>query len=184
MARKGKVIRFWRGARQHPKWDLGTPPNPRGRKPYRAHRRNRGKWVLGGVMAVVLAGPVALDAASLLWRDSRGCRVWSVVDGDTVKINCPKIGNATGRIVGFDTPEWKAKCPKELAMAAAATFHLRWQLWSAREVVSTPRGQDRYGRVLLLMSVDGALVGTGLVEAGLARWYDGGQRKSWCGGAA
>lgn len=182
MADKGKVIRFWRGARKHPERDLGTPPNPRGRKPYHEHRRNRGKWLLGGIMVAVLAGPVALDAASLLWRDSKGCRVWAVIDGDTVKMNCPEVGNVTGRIVGFDTPEWNAKCPRELALAAEATFNLRWQLWTASEVVATPREQDRYGRMLTLMTVDGELVGTRLVDAGLARWYDGGQRKSWCGG--
>uniref|UniRef100_UPI003B52413E thermonuclease family protein n=1 Tax=Roseovarius indicus TaxID=540747 RepID=UPI003B52413E len=104
-----------------------------------------------------------------------------VVDGDTVKMTCPAEGYVSGRILGFDTPEMKSRCPTELVMAVSATFYLRWQLWTAGKVVATPRGKDRYGRVLTLMAVDDELVGTRMVGAGLARWYDGGKRRSWCG---
>lgn len=180
MARKGKIIRFHRGTRKHPKWDLGTPPNIRGKKPYRPVRR----WVFGVGLFTVLFGPVVLDALSQVWRKSEGCKVWMVVDGDTVRMSCPQTGFVSGRIVGFDTPEMKARCPKELGMAVAATFYLRWQLWTARKVVATPRGTDRYGRTLTLMSVDDELVGARMVGAGLARWYDGGPRRGWCGSAS
>lgn len=136
--------------------------------------------VLGGL---AIFGPVLLDIASLTWRESKGCKVWMVIDGDTVRMNCPETGMVSGRIVGIDTPEMNAHCPKELGMALAATFHLRWQLWTAGEVVATPRQRDRYNRVLTLLAADGKLVGSRLVEAGLARWYDGGRRRSWCGEA-
>jgi len=179
---KGKVFRFWRGARQDPKWDLGTPPSLRARKPRPPRRRRWGGWLVAGALAVMLFGPVALDAASLAWRDSTGCRVWMVIDGDTVRMVCPGPGNVKGRLVGFDTPEMKARCPKELGLAVAATYYLRWQIWTARDVVATPRAQDRYDRTLTLMAVDDELIGTRMVRAGLARWYDGGPRKGWCGG--
>lgn len=183
MAGSRKILQFWRGARRHPKWDMGTPPNPRGKRPFRpARRAGRGKVVLfGGVLALVLIGPATLDATSLLWRESKGCRVWRVVDGDTVKMLCPKQGLVSGRLLGFDTPEIKAHCPQELARAVAATYALRWRLWTAAEVTATPRGRDRYDRVLTLFAIDGAPVGRSLVEAGLARFYNGGARKSWCG---
>ena len=181
MARGRKVVPFRRGARRHPKWDMGAP-NPRGKIPLRP-RRGRTNWpvVLMIVGASVIFGPVALDAASLTWRQSEGCKVWMVVDGDTVKMTCPAEGYVSGRILGFDTPEMKSRCPTELVMAVSATFYLRWQLWTAGKVVATPRGKDRYGRVLTLMAVDDELVGTRMVGAGLARWYDGGKRRSWCG---
>lgn len=177
------ILRFWRGARRHPKWDMGTPPNPRGRLPYRpARRRGRAKAIVfGGLLAAFLIGPAVLDAASLLWRDSKGCRVWMVVDGDTVRMQCPTLGFVNGRLLGFDTPEMKARCPQELARAVAAAYALRWHIWTASEVTATPRGRDRYDRVLTLFAVDGEPISRTLVEAGLARFYDGGQRKSWCG---
>ena len=61
-----------------------------------------------------------------------------------------------------------------------ATYYLRWQLWTAREVVATPRDRDRYDRVLTLMGFDGDLASTRMIRSGLARPYDGGQRRSWC----
>ncbi len=162
---------------------MGTPPNPRGKRPFRPVRRRGTVWaiVFGSLLAVFLIGPVFVDAASLLWRESRGCHVWMVVDGDTVKMYCPTQGFVSGRLVGFDTPEMTARCPQELARAVAATYALRRHLWTAKEVTATPRGRDRYDRVLTLFAVDGEPIGRTLVEAGLARWYDGGLRKPWCG---
>ena len=181
MARRKGVTRFYRGARRHPKWDLGTPPGQRrGRPGKRARRRRVWPALLGGAMFLILFGPNILDAGSLLWRDSKGCTVWMVVDGDTVRMHCPVQGFVSGRLVGFDTPEMNARCPRELGMAVAATYYLRWQLWTAREVVATPRDRDRYDRVLTLMGFDGDLASTRMIRSGLARPYDGGQRRSWC----
>lgn len=181
MARKSTVSRFWRGSRKHPSWDLGGPPNPRGKKTYGRHRRRGSrKWLAGLVLFLVLFAPPILDAGSLLWRDSRGCRVWAVTDGDTVRMHCRTQGFVSGRILGFDTPEMKARCPRELGMAVAATFYLRWQIWTARSVTATPRGTDRYGRTLTLFGIDGAPMTDRMVGAGLARRYAGEQRASWC----
>lgn len=179
MTHRGRnVIRYWRGARRHPQWDLGTPP---GRRRHRPMRRGRGRATVFGVaLGLFLFGPVALDAASLLWRDSRGCTVWMVVDGDTVRMTCPGMGVVSGRILGIDTPEMKARCIGELGRAVAATYVLRWHLWTAGDVVALPRGRDRYDRVLTRLAVDGAPMATTMIRAGLARRYEGGQRQSWC----
>lgn len=183
MASRRNISRFYRGARRHPKWDMGRVPNPRGRKPYKPARRKmgRGAWAIL-LAAIIIFGPNVLDAASLLWRKSEGCSVWAVVDGDTVEMFCPERGAVSGRILSYDTPELKSRCPSELGKALAATFYLRWQLWTAREVTARPTGTDRYDRALTVLAVDGELVGRRMVEAGLARWYNGGKRRGWCGG--
>jgi micrococcal nuclease len=41
------------------------------------------------------------------------------------------------------------------------------------------RDEDRYGRKLRIVLVDGTSVGGTLVGEGLARWYKGG-RQPWC----
>ena len=137
------------------------------------------------VAAAVLAGcnplttPPDPEFTPAVVSVSSGVVDW-VVDGDTVRMHCPVQGFVSGRLVGFDTPEMNARCPRELGMAVAATYYLRWQLWTAREVVATPRDRDRYDRVLTLMGFDGDLASTRMIRSGLARPYDGGQRRSWC----
>jgi len=174
------IIRFYRGARKHPKWDIGAPPNPRGRKPYRPARRNvRMKLALAFALCFIL-GPNALGLVSMAWRTSEGCRIWAVVDGDTVRMICPDQGNVSGRILGYDTPEIKARCPQEFGKALAATYYLHWKLWTSREVIATPRGTDLYDRRQVLLTLDGEGAGRVMVDAGLARWYDGGRRRGWC----
>lgn len=181
MSYRPKILDFWRGPRRSPKWDLGTPPNPRGRSPFRRARRKRsGLWWFGGLLVVALLGPVAVDATSLLWRESNGCSVVTVVDGDTVRMICPQEGYVSGRLLGFDTPEMNARCPSELTRAIAATYHLRWALWTAGEVTADPRGRDGYDRVLTMMTIDGVQAGRVMTDAGLARWYSGGPRRPWC----
>ncbi len=137
-------------------------------------------------LLLVLLGPAALDAASLAWRKSGGCKIWAVVDGDTVKIHCPGDGlpYRRGRILGYDTPEFKARCPSEFFKSVAATYYLRWMLWTSTEAVARPKGTDKYDRTLIRLFLDGQDPGRTLVNAGLARWYDGGRRKSWCGADA
>lgn len=184
MAGMKNVIRFYRGMRRHPKWDMGRPPNPRGRKPFRPVGRGARTKLLLATVGLVLVGPVGLDAASLMWRKSEGCAILTVIDGDTVRLLCPNEGFVSGRILGYDAPEMKARCPRELIKAVSATYYLHWQLWRAGEVVATPRGRDRYDRVLALVAFDGEGVGRRMVDAGLGRWYQGGKRRGWCEGEA
>ena len=40
--------------------------------------------------------------------------------------------------------------------------------------------QDRYGRLLAWLMLDGRDVGRVLISENLARPYDGGQRMAWC----
>ena len=177
------IIRFWRGARRHPKWDLGTPPNPRARKSWTRRARRRGgqwPWVFGTLVVLLVLSVPALDLVSQAWRQSDGCRVTGVIDGDTLRLNCPELGAVRGRILGLDTAETRARCWAERRKAWEATAWLHWRLWAARETRTFLRGEDRYGRQLVRLWIDGENVAEAMIAADLARGYAGGTRRSWC----
>jgi len=99
-----------------------------------------------------------------------------VVDGDTLWIEGVKV-----RVADIDAPETHdPKCAGEKALGDRATARLR-QLVNSGTVTlaSIDRDEDRYGRKLRIVQVDGRSVGDTLVGEGLARWYQGG-RKPWC----
>ena len=99
-----------------------------------------------------------------------------VVDGDTLWIEGVKV-----RVADIDAPETHDyKCASEKAQGDRATVRLR-QLVNSGTVTlqSIDRDEDRYGRKLRIVMVDGESVGDILVGEGLARRYEGG-RKPWC----
>ena len=99
-----------------------------------------------------------------------------VVDGDTFYISGQKV-----RIADIDAPETHPPhCSEEARLGDAATHRLRDLLNSgAVTLAAIGRDEDVYGRKLRVVEVNGAGVGEALVDAGLARWYEGG-RRSWC----
>ncbi|MBY6046923.1 thermonuclease family protein [Vannielia litorea] len=134
--------------------------------------------------ALLVAGPGLVDMAFGYARQAGTCRVTAVVDGDTVKMICPEEGRVRGRIVGLDAPEVKGECMAERWAAWRATQALRWRLWTARRVGAEPGGVDRYGRVLVRLTLDGRDAAQGMIDSGHARAYGGGKRQGWCGGTA
>ena len=96
-----------------------------------------------------------------------------VVDGDTFWLGRDKI-----RIADIDTPELRARCPAEAALAAQATARLRVLLADGRFELHGD-DTDRYGRKLRTVVRDGRSVGGMLVAEGLARDWTG-QREPWC----
>ena len=119
-----KIIPFDKTRRRR-QWSLGDPP-----------RRGR-KWIglpFGPkaallILLAILFGAPALDAASLTWRKDEGCRVFLVIDGDTVRGWCPDEGFTAIRLTGFDIPEFRSSFLAEAWGAFAATHVLRWNLW-------------------------------------------------------
>lgn len=99
-----------------------------------------------------------------------------VVDGDTFWFEGQKY-----RIADIDTPETHpARCAREAALGEAATEQLRdWLNKGAFRLERRGSDIDRYGRKLRVVTRDGASVGDALVDAGLARRWDG-QRRPWC----
>ena len=135
---------------------------------------------LVGVPDLFSTEPQRVDAR---WSEcGTGYATHCVVDGDTFR-----IGSASYRVVGFDTPELDARCPREAKLAAEARAALlewlnRGPFWM-RGRFDDP--SDRYGRELReVYRKDAAgmraYVGPELVERGLARRYHGGTREGWC----
>lgn len=96
-----------------------------------------------------------------------------VVDGDTFWLDGEKV-----RIADIDAPEMNGRCPSESRLAIASRDRLR-QLLNSEEFKLHRAGQDRYGRTLAVVTIDGYSVGDVLVSEGLARTWTG-RREPWC----
>ncbi|OWJ78802.1 MULTISPECIES: thermonuclease family protein [Haematobacter] len=133
-------------------------------------------------------GPAGLDMGMAVVKpihegNGKTCRIWSVTDGDTLKLACLTRGLVNTRLRGFDTPElFSPGCPSEFARAVAATWLLRWKLWGAEHIEVRIGSRDLYGRSLATVLLDGRPLAAIMVGSGLARAYDGGRRQGWCGG--
>jgi endonuclease YncB( thermonuclease family) len=99
-----------------------------------------------------------------------------VVDGDTLWLAGEKI-----RVADIDAPETHPpRCTYEAELGNRATRRLRELLnGGAVSVQPIDRDEDRYGRKLRIVLVNGRSVGDMLVDEGLARPYGGG-RRPWC----
>ena len=107
-------------------------------------------------MAICLPGP----------RDN------CVVDGDTFWTDGEKV-----RIADIDAPEIEGKCAFERDLALEARNRLAELLGEAFSL--RRQGKDRYGRTLVIVTVNGASAGQVLVAEGLARRWTG-RREAWC----
>lgn len=157
--------------------------SPRTKRRYRKHRKPRRlfvRYIIGSLLVIYLMlGPVG-DMAAGLTKGTSECKVVRVVDGDTVTAWCDG-GFERIRLSGFDTPEiFSPKCDRELVLGLRAMVALKGALWGSDRIVLRLSGEDRYGRTLARMTVDGRSVGNDLVKRGLARPYSGGPRFGWC----
>lgn len=186
MARRyHNIVPFSRDYRRPPRWTMGLPP----RRPRRPRRLADPRFYLKAVIAAVSLGLVVLPAASdaviavarPVADGSGSCRVWQVIDGDTVRMWCAGRGSTTARLTGLDAPElFSPSCPAELLAATRAKWALRLAIWTAGEVVLVREGTDRYGRTLVAAFLDGEPLARRMIAAGHARPYSGGRREGWC----
>jgi len=193
MARQQKekrdtVTPFDRSRRRRTGWRLSQHED----RSWRADRRTRDPRVfLRGAILVGCLGlltlPVIADGLSAVVPryEENGCRILSVVDGDTVRIYCPARGFESARLMGFDTPEiFSPQCTSERVAGLKAKWFLRWKLLRARDITIVRNGTDRYDRALIFVSVDQHPISQIMVEHGHARPYRGGARDPWCGSSA
>jgi len=125
-------------------------------------------------------------SSSVELRSGHPAEVLRVHDGDTFEARVriwPGMEVTTKvRLRGIDAPEMRGKCETERSKALAARDALARILAEGHVGVSRI-GQDKYGgRVDADASTTRTPdVGQALLARGLARRYDGGRRKSWCG---
>ncbi len=119
----------------------------------------------------IIPGPVTAD-------------VVRVYDGDTLTVDAhpwPQITVRTSvRVDGIEAPEIRGACDNEKAMAREARELARESV--GEHVHLRNVGLGKYaGRVIAdVFTEDGRRLADVLLEAGLARPYDGSEREGWC----
>lgn len=128
--------------------------------------------------------PTALTATS---ADVQECKVIRVVDGDTLEVplSClPRDMKLFVRVLGVDTPEkaGRAKCPAEAQLAEKASAHTKKLVSDANSVavISDPKWDKFGGRMNAYVRLKGVDLTKSLIDAGLARPYQGEAKQSWC----
>lgn len=99
-----------------------------------------------------------------------------VTDGDTIRAGDERI-----RIIGIDAPELgkRSRCVAEQKAAEKARDFLSTALASG-PVTITRQGEDRYGRTLAYVFVNGRDIADTMIDLDLGRPYMGGRRDGWC----
>lgn len=146
----------------------------------------------------LLAGAAIVVAAVVAFGSSAGevavpgpvpARVLAVIDGDTIAVRARiwlgQDVETRVRLAGIDAPELRGACPYERRLAKAARAHVVSALKDAVISLIDVR-QDKFGGrvVARVRTAAGEDLATLLIDAGLARTYDGGTRLSWCETAA
>lgn len=144
------------------------------------------KAALGALIAVsACTGRAAFGpaVAYIPTTDNPQCAITDVINGDTVRIMCLGTEPVSTRLVGFDTPEThQPGCAAEAVLGERATRYLETVLRRARVIDISSEGTDKYRRVLARMTLDGRDLADIMVSEGVARYYTGGKRQSWCNG--
>lgn len=137
-------------------------------------------------LAFAPLGQAQESLATLVSVQDSYWEIVKVIDGDTIKVRAPnlpaELSNLAIRVRGVDAPErgGKARCPWEFDHAEQASLFT--ERFLHRGPIRLARMQwDKYGgRVLADIYVENRSLAEGLIEAGLARSYDGGKRTGWC----
>lgn len=110
--------------------------------------------------------------------------VKKVDDGDTIQVDIPAmpaiIGEAISiRLYGIDSPEIHDRRPEIKAIANKAKEMLKDTLYSAKIVSITDLRRDKYFRIDAVVIADGKNLNQMMLEAKLAKPYDGGKKSPW-----
>jgi hypothetical protein len=123
-------------------------------------RRRPRAWSLPRKLAIVLLFLMAFPAANLLAGNNtasagslqQGCRLVSVVDGNTLNLACPGRPAAAHAVMGLQSPPvMDAACVQQAVWGLRAQIALRYRVWQAEALtfVPEPRGN------LVLVFADG-----------------------------
>lgn len=104
-----------------------------------------------------------------------------VIDGDTFKVYLAcsyKLfcSSVSVRVRGIDTPELRSKDPAEKQKAQEARAFTK-KFLEGGKIRLKDCTKDKYFRLLCDVTVDGKNLASALLEAGLAKEYEGGGKK-------
>lgn len=136
----------------------------------------KSSWCFGAIRTCFLLWAVATPGVA--FSEAIQASQIYVIDGDTIDIGGERV-----RLVGYDTPEtYRARCDYERQLGNMASARLRELIDGVKQVdLALLPGRDKYGRLLGRLFVNRVDVGGTLIGDGLARRYEGGRRKGWCG---
>ena len=140
------------------------------------------------LIAAAVFFSVALIALSALADDFLNMREFRgnvCYDGNTCYVIAPTLPEPlqkmSVRILGIDTPEMRAECAEEKKLALKGREFANKMFRAAEKIEFANLKWDKYGgRVLVDVYLDGKLYKDEIINAGLARPYDGGTKESWC----
>lgn len=140
--------------------------------------------ILSIVVLLMLTLSTICFGGSKTYGDITVDKVTSVWDGDTFRANIkgypPIIGNNMGiRIAGIDTPEMRDKRPKIKKLARKARQFALTRLKNGKVIVLKNIKRGKYFRIVAQVFIDGKNLGRELIDAGLAKRYDGGKKAKW-----
>jgi micrococcal nuclease len=129
----------------------------------------------------VLSFPVYANYGSAIVSE-----VTSIYDADTFRVNISGWPAVVGervqiRVKGVDAPELRGKCEAEKVRARKAKQFTVAKLREAQTIQLAELERGKYFRLLAVVYVDGENLEQALINADLARPYDGGTRQGWCG---
>ncbi|MEE4208748.1 MAG: thermonuclease family protein [Parvularcula sp.] len=130
------------------------------------------KLVRGALFLLLVA---ACSDRDVTWQDNERERLIAV-DGDTVR-----VGSTQMRIENLDAPETgeRAECDAERMLGAIATVEAKELVQSEDVSVRATGKTDRYGRTLVLITVDGTDWAEHMIGHRLAVAWNG-HRHDWC----
>lgn len=137
------------------------------------------------LVGLALAVPLSADGAAYHdYGSVRVARVVSVYDGDSFRADVRGWPAIVGhsirvRVAGVDTPELRDPRAPVRALAYAARTFTAERLLGAREVRLHHVRRGKYFRLVAEVEVDGEDLSTALLDAGLAKPYDGRRKPQW-----
>ncbi|MEP3246311.1 MAG: thermonuclease family protein [Sneathiella sp.] len=142
------------------------------------------KIIYSMVVVAIYWAPVQAAAVEDVSDNVYWGRVTDVYDGDSLTAEIAlwpgQIVEAKVRIRDVDAPEIRGKCAEEKRIALNARDYLK-QIVLGQKIMIAAVEREKYGRILAHVFQRGGERVSDLLRAnGLARYYSGGQRPSWC----
>ncbi len=132
---------------------------------------------------LIVLSPVASSLADHLYGNAT-CSVVRVYDGDTFYCNVEGwpdiVGERIGiRVAGVDTPEMRGKTEREKQLAREAKTFVQDWLKSCQTVEIRDMRRGKYFRIVADVRCGDRDLAADLIQAGMARSYDGGTKVPW-----